>query len=303
MINEFSVFVCGFQYVECHSGYSRPVSRPFEIRLVSLESRCASDLAGLLDRAGFEVLTAPSMQEVPLTDQSEALAFAGRMVAPDYDLLVLMTGVGLRMLLDVAQTRFSRDEILAGLASRPIACRGPKPVAVLKEFSLRPQVVAPEPNTYRELLSALDAWESLRDKRVVVQEYGQPNPDFDAGLVARGALVEKVPIYAWALPDDLSPLQDAVKRLCEGEADGVVLTSQQQLHHLFTVAERDQRKEALIEALRSRVLVASIGPITSEALRAHGIAPDIEPAHGKMGHLAKALREQAADALAKKRAG
>jgi uroporphyrinogen-III synthase len=278
------------------------MSKPSGVRLVSLESRRASDLAGLLDRAGFEVLTAPSMQEVPLTDQRDALAFAGRMVSPDYELLVLMTGVGLRMLLDVAQTRFSREQILAGLASRPIACRGPKPVAVLKEFSLRPQVVAPEPNTYRELLSALDAWEPLRDKRVVVQEYGQANLDFDAGLVTRGAQVDKVPIYAWALPDDLSPLQEAVRRLCEGEADGLVLTSQQQLHHLLAVAEGEQRKEALIEALRSRVLVASIGPITSEALRVQGITPDVEPVHGKMGHLAKALREQALDALAKKRA-
>ena len=271
------------------------------IRLVSLESRRASDLARLLGRAGFEVFVAPSMQEVPLADQRDALAFATRVVAPDYDLLILTTGVGFRMLLDVATARYSAGEVVAGLSARPIACRGPKPAAVLKELGLRPAVVAPEPNTYRELLVALDQWSSLRGMRVVVQEYGQPNPAFDEGLAARGAIVEKVPIYAWALPDDLAPLHDAVQRLCGGGADGVVFTSQQQLQHLLDVAGRDQLADKLVEALRLRLLVASIGPVTSEALLAQGIVPDIEPAYGKMGHLAKALREHALEALANKR--
>ena len=217
------------------SGYSCVMAIPCPVRLVSLESRRASDLAGLLDRAGFEVFEAPSMQEVPLADQTAAIVFAGRMVAPDYDLLVLMTGVGFRMLFDVAEAHYGRPQVLLGLSQRPVACRGPKPVAVLKSLGLLPVVVAPEPNTYRELLAALDDWGSLRGKRVVVQEYGQPNPDFDAGLGARGAIVEKVPIYAWALPDDLTPLQEAVRRLCTGEADGIVFTSQQQLHHLLLI--------------------------------------------------------------------
>ena len=38
----------------------------------------------------------------------------------------------------------------------PVVARGPKPVAALKELGISPVVTAPEPNTWRELLSALD---------------------------------------------------------------------------------------------------------------------------------------------------
>ena len=271
------------------------------LRLVGLESRRSSDMAGLLERAGFDVFSAPSMQEVPLSDQTEALSFADRLAEPDYDLLMLMTGVGFRMLLDVVTTRVSRAEVIAGLSQRPIACRGPKPVAVLKELGLQPAVVAPEPNTSQDLLATLENWGVLEGKRVVVQEYGQANPEFDEGLVARGATVEKLPVYAWALPDDLTPLQEAVRLISQGDVDGVVFTSQQQLQHLLEIARRENCESELLAALKTRVLVASIGPVTSEALRACDLSPDIEPAHSKMGHLAKALREQAQQALEKKR--
>ena len=63
--------------------------------------------------------------------------------------------------------------------------RGPKPVAALKELGIAPVVTAPEPNTWRELLSALDENRStlpLKDKRVAVQEYGAPNAELLAGL-------------------------------------------------------------------------------------------------------------------------
>lgn len=275
---------------------------PTPFRVVSLESRQASALGNLLSRSGLTPIKAPSMQEVPIADQQEALAFAERLRSGDYDLLVLMTGVGFRMLFDAAATRFEREELLAGLRARPIACRGPKPVAALKALGLKPTYVAPEPNTYRELLTVLKAQAGpLSGKRVVVQEYGKANPEFDDALMTLGANLEKVSIYAWALPDDLGPLKAGIETLCAGEAEGIVLTSQQQLQHLLDVAAEDGKRDAVLTALRNRVVVASVGPITTEALEAEGIPVDIEPEHPKMGHLAKALADGARAALARKR--
>lgn len=270
-------------------------------RWISLESRRSRELATLLQKSGLKPIEAPSMQEVPLADQAEALACAEVLLAGTYDLLILLTGVGFRKLLEVAETRHSPESILAALASRAIACRGPKPVAVLKERGLRPTLVAPEPNTYRELLTALDAWGSLQGKRIVMQEYGVRNTELADALRARGADVQSVSIYAWALPDDVNPLRAAVDLLCTDGAEGVAFTSQQQLQHLLEIAAQMGRESAVIRSLVERCVVASIGPITTEALQAKGIAVDLEPAHPKMGHLVKLIKEEGRAAGQRKR--
>lgn len=249
----------------------------------------------------MDPLIARSMQEVPLGDQTAALAFADRLVSGDYEWLILMTGVGFRMLFDAALTRYSEEVLVKSMARNPIACRGPKPVAVLKKLGLSAAVVAPEPNTYRELIRALDECGTLSGQRVVLQEYGVENPEFDKALLDRGALLEKVPVYAWTLPDDLGPLRGAIGELVEGAADGIIFTSQQQWIHLEQVAMQMGCLPALVDALKTRALVASIGPMTTDALERKGLAVDIEPAHPKMGHLTKALREFAVSTLAEKR--
>lgn len=270
------------------------------LKVVSLESRRSEDMTRLLERYGFAAIAAPSMREVPLEDQVEALAFGDVLLAGACDLLVLLTGVGLRALIDALATRHPRERVVEALRVPPIACRGPKPVAVLKELGIKPAVVAPEPNTTRELLSVLEPLE-LSGKRVYVQEYGRANEELRSYLEARAARVEVVPVYGWKLPEDTAPLRSAIARIASCGADAVIFTSAQQLDHLLSIAREEQLEAKLVEALRRDVLVASIGPVTSDALRERGIEVDLEPAHPKMGHLAKELGERAHEALLAKR--
>jgi uroporphyrinogen-III synthase len=272
------------------------------LRTVSLESRRSDELLRLLERHGLVPIAAPSMREVPLEDQTQALAFGEALLGGECDLLVLLTGVGARALIDALATRWPRERILAALSGVQLACRGPKPVAVLKELALKPHVVAPEPNTWRELAAALGALD-LRGRRVWVQEYGRPNETLLATLRERGAHVRSAAVYAWQLPEDIGPLERAVDALCDGGAEALLVTSAQQLEHLFEVAERKGRRAALIDALRARVLIASIGPLTSEALVELGLRADLEPEHPKMGHLVKAVAADGVRALARKRGG
>ena len=276
------------------------VTDPSPLRVVSLESRREAEMARMLERRGAVVLRAPSMREVSLADQTEALAFGEVLLRGECDVLVLLTGVGTRMLVDALATRWPREEIIAAIARTTVCCRGPKPVAVLKELGLRPAVLAPEPNTWRELEAAMAALD-LATRRVWVQEYGRRNEALLAALRARGAVVSAVPIYAWRLPEDTAPLARGVDALCDGGADVVVFTSAHQLDNLLAFAQDAGRRDALLDALRRRVLVASIGPVTSDALREAGVAPDLEPEHPKMGHLVLALESQGAAKLAEKR--
>ena len=272
-------------------------------RVVSFESRRSAEMAQLIRNHGGVPIQAPAMREVPLTDQHEALASGAVLLGGGWDVLVLLTGVGTRMLIAALATRWPKDEVVAALGRLALVCRGPKPVAALKEVGLAPALAVPEPNTWRDLLSALDLQLPVAAKRVAVQEYGARNEELLAGLRDRGAHVTPVPVYRWALPEDAEPLRAAIHQVAAGEVDVTLFTSAQQVGNLFQVAAKMGQAEALRHALRRWVVVASIGPISSEALQSHGVETDLHPEHPKMGHLVAAIARLAPDLLRRKRAG
>jgi uroporphyrinogen-III synthase len=195
------------------------------------------------------------------------------------------------------------DKYLAELRKISVVARGPKPVTVLKEWNVPIAVTAPEPNTWREVLHALDenpAALPLKGRRIAVQEYGVPNPELIAGLAARGAQVTSVPVYEWALPADTGPLRSAIAAIARNEIDVILFTTGTQADHLLQIAAEMNEEDGTRRAL-SRMVVASIGPTTSERLREHGIAPDMEPAHPKMGYLVSEAAQRSAEILQKKR--
>lgn len=274
------------------------------LSVLVLESRRAKELGSIVESYGGRPLIAPAMREVPLESNTEALAFADAVIRLEFDLIILLTGVGTRALLElVDRVRAQRDTFIAALGRIPIAARGPKPTAVLRDIGLSPWLQAPEPNTWRELVAALDerAGEMpLRARRVAVQEYGAANPELLQALEERGALLTRVPIYQWALPEDLEPLRQGCRALAAGQVDVVLLTTATQVTHLLQIADQLGLAENVRAGLR-RAMVASIGPTTSETLRQEGIAIDMEPSHPKMGYLVREAAEQAAQVLAVKR--
>ena len=275
---------------------------------MALESRRAPELAKLIATYGGEPIVAPSMREVPLESNNEALAFVTRLRAGEFDMVVFLTGVGARALLGVAENAHERNEYVAALQRVKVVARGPKPVAALREIGITPAITAPEPNTWRELLRALDEAGKgsqeieLKGKRVAVQEYGASNPELLDGLGERGAQVTRVPVYQWALPDDLGPLRSAITAIAEGTVDVVLFTTAVQAIHLFQIAAEMNLEEAVRKGL-SRTIVASIGPTTSEELERRGIRADLEPSHPKMGFLVKETSEQAPGLLRRKGQG
>lgn len=269
------------------------------LTVLAFESRRATEMAELIRRRGGTALSAPSMREVPLDAGPAAGEFVRDLEAGAIDVVILLTGVGTRTL--AAASGLPAARFAAALGRARIAARGPKPVAALRELGLTPDVVAPEPNTWRELLTALDARLPVAGQRVAVQEYGRENPELLDGLRARGAAVRRVPIYRWDYPEDATALRDGVARLTAGAVDIALFTSARQVDHVVDTARRLGRLEALHAASR-RVVFAAIGPVCSEALRGHGLPVDLEPAHPKMGHLIAALADRGRALVAAKRA-
>jgi uroporphyrinogen-III synthase len=273
------------------------------LRVLSLESRRGAEMGKLIANYGGEAVVAPSMREIPLETNTEALAFGRKLLAGEFDMVIFLTGVGTRALARVVETIYPLEKYLAELRKFAIVARGPKPVAVLKEWNIPIAVTAPEPNTWRELLLALDenaAALPLKGRRIAVQEYGVPNAELTAGLVERGAHVTSVPVYEWGLPEDTGPLRTAIAAMARNEFDVILFTTATQTDHLLKIAAEMNAEDALRRAL-SRMVVASIGPTTSERLREFGIAPDMEPAHPKMGYLVSEAAQRSAEILQRKR--
>lgn len=246
-------------------------------------------------------MVASSLQEIPLENHTEALDFAKHLMAGAVDLLILLTGVGTRTLVDVWKTQFPLETIRQALTRITLICRGPKPVAALKELGLKPHLTVPEPNTWRDILHTLDAFkpEGLSGFRVAIQEYGRVNKDLAQGLTERGARVRSVSVYRWALPDDVEPLKRTLRSILDGKASVVFFTSAAQVDHIVKLLSATDELAALRGAL-GRTMVASIGPMTSHRLRHHHFPIDFEPSHSKMGILVKEASEQAVHLLQRK---
>jgi|SRR5579859_35594 len=261
------------------------------LTVLTLESRRGPEMSRLIETYGGKPLLAPAMREVPLTSNREALKFAGDLLSGKLDVVVFLTGVGARALSQVLESVHPKEKFFEALRKIVVIARGPKPVAVLREWKVPIALTAPEPDTWREVLQAIDDHKlDLRDKQVAVQEYGVSNAELLDGLRDRGAQVAAVPVYRWDFPEDTAPLREAVESILAGRIDVVLFTTGVQVTHLFKIAEQTGKKDSLKAGL-DKVVKASIGPTTSEVLRSYGLSIDLEASHPKMGLLVREAAE------------
>jgi uroporphyrinogen-III synthase len=263
------------------------------LRVLSLETRRSVEIEKLILARGGQPFVAPSMREIPLQDNPQAFAFATRLFAGEFDMMILLTGVGSRLLNQILETRYPAGSFLDALRKLAVVVRGSKPMAVMREWNVPVAVIVPEPNTWREILAAT---ETRSERQIAVQEYGRTSPELLEGLRARDAQVTSVPVYQWDLPEDLGPLREAVQRLAAGEFDVAIFTTSIQISHLLRIAAQEGVEDQ-VRAAFQRMVIASVGPTTSETLREHHLPVDFEPSHPKMGFLVNETAQHAHEIL------
>jgi uroporphyrinogen-III synthase len=255
-------------------------------------------MSSLIERHGGEPISAPSMREIPIEENPEALSVLRRVISGEFDAVILLTGVGAEAIFELARSAGLYDSLLESFGKTPLIIRGPKPAVVLNRLGLKYAVRAPEPNTWRELLQAIDASDiPMQGKNVMVQEYGLPNARLYAELQTRGAFVTACSVYRWALPENLEPLQEAIRQICSNTIDVILFTSANQVSSVLQVADQMGLLPVFRKAIGEHIKVASIGPTCTEALTDSGIHVSIEASPPKMGQLVRAALEVA---LAKK---
>jgi uroporphyrinogen-III synthase len=259
-----------------------------------LESRAGAHLAELVARRGGVPLLAPALEEVPDLDPAAVQALLERWRIEPFRICIFQTGVGTRALFSATDAAHLTQEFKDLLAGSVVVVRGPKPSGELNARGIRIDIRAGSPFTSETVLAAISGIE-VKNCSVLVQRYGAANQTLTAALEARGAAVQEIATYRWALPTDTQPLLDLLAALAERRVDAVIFTSAVQMQHLHAVAKQSGTAGQLVDHL-NRCVVASIGPVCSRTLREYGVCPTFEASPPKLGPLMVALEDAIAAA-------
>jgi uroporphyrinogen-III synthase len=252
-----------------------------------LEARLGRQLVELIEKHGGRALHAPALSEVPDLDPAAIARLVADLEAAPPAVAIFQTGVGTRALFEALDALGLTTRMLALLEKTSVAVRGPKPTGALRGRSVRIDLSARDPFTTTQVLDML-ADTPVSGRRVVVQRHGATNVELDQALAARGATVVEIPTYRWSLPQDTRPMVALMDALEAGRVDAVAVTSASQVHNLFELAGRLDRADAL-RAGMNRALIASIGPVSSDALKKIGVTVGVEASPPKLGPLVSAL--------------
>jgi uroporphyrinogen-III synthase len=239
-----------------------------------LETRTGEHLGELIARRGGIPLLAPALEEVPDLAPETVISLLAEWRETPYRMVIFQTGVGTRALFKMTDSLNLTDEVIQLLGRAVIVVRGPKPVGELNSRGVRIDVRASTPFTTETVLEAIGDI-PLDHAAVLVQQYGAANRLLRESLEARGAMVREIATYRWALPQDVGPLANLLDALAASRVDAIVFTSAVQIQNLSAVAAMRGDASTLAAQL-NRLIVASIGPVCSRALRAHGIIPTVE---------------------------
>jgi uroporphyrinogen-III synthase len=251
---------------------------PLSNRTIALaEGRQLEELAEMLEKEGAKILRCPMVSILDPADDGPALAWLNDLLAGRFDLVVLLTGEGLRRLLSCADRHGLREPLIAALGRTKIATRGPKPVRALKVVGLAPTIVASAPTT-DGVIASLKA-EPLQGKTVGVQLYSDSNPPLTQFLSGAGATVRTVQPYVYAPAADTDRVRVLFEQMDEGKVDAIVFTSSPQVDRLFEVANERGCADLLMRGL-GKTKIAAVGPIVAENLHKRGLHVDICPDQG-----------------------
>jgi uroporphyrinogen-III synthase len=124
---------------------------------------------------------------------------------------------------------------------------------------------------------------------VAVQAHGADDGRAYRELDRLKIKVLRVWAYRCVLPEDRGPAHRLIERIIAGDIDVVAATSAPAAHNLLVIADEIGQRPALERALRERVAVAAVGPVTATAFEQDGVGVSIMPERFRTGDLIRAL--------------
>jgi uroporphyrinogen-III synthase len=249
--------------------------------------RRRDELAGLLENRGARVVLAPALRIVPIADDAELRTATRACLATPPDVVLVNTGIGMRGWLEAAEGWGLADPLRDVLSRAYLVARGPKARAAVRTAGLHDQW-APEGESFEEVLEHLGG-RGLPGLTIAIQLHGESQPEYTETLRAAGARVIEVPVYRWAPPTDPAPLHRLVDLVAARLVDAVTFTSAPAVGALLRAA--GPSADSIVEAFRTDVLAACVGPVTAAPLRTHGI-PVVAPARARLSALVRTIVDE-----------
>lgn len=257
-------------------------------------ARRAEEFSTLLTRRGASIVAAPAIRIIPLADDTELERVTRQLIAEPPQITVATTGIGFRGWMEAAEGWGLAEQLRNTVASTRVLARGPKAKGAIRAAELREEW-SPASESSAEVLDQLLA-EGVAGVRIAVQLHGattewEPVPDFCEVLRCAGADVVPVPVYRWTPPPDQGPMDQLIEAIITGGLDCVTFTSAPAVASMLMRADDTGLLEGLLQALRSRVLAACVGPITAAPLEELGV-PTSQPGRARLGALARHVAEE-----------
>jgi uroporphyrinogen III methyltransferase/synthase len=242
-------------------------------RAVEQSSALTLPLAAL----GAEVLVMPVIEIAAPEDWAAADRAIERL--DEYDWIVLTSTNGV----DGLDGRMHLHGLrLADLAGRRVAAIGSATAARLREVGIEPAVV-PERFRAEGLVDALRIIGPAKGSKVLIARAAEGREILPDELRALGFDVDVVPVYRVVT---VEPPADVLYRLAAGQVDAVVFASGGTARRFVESLAKEGMDAA---AVLVGPVVASIGPVTTEALHGLGIAVDVQAAKTTSQSLVEAL--------------
>ncbi|MFG1791443.1 uroporphyrinogen-III synthase [Nocardia sp. NPDC049149] len=257
-------------------------------------ARRADELATLLVRRGADIVSAPAIRIIPLADDTELERVTRQLLVDPPRIVVATTGIGFRGWMEAAEGWGIAEELRATLGTTRMLARGPKAKGAIRAAELREEW-SPASESSAEVLDHLLA-EGVEGVRIAVQLHGattewEPVPDFCEVLRCAGADVVPVPVYRWVPPEDQGPMDQLIEGVVTSSLDCVTFTSAPAVASMLIRAKETGLLEAVLHAMRGRVLAACVGPITAAPLEELGVATSM-PGRARLGALARHVAEE-----------
>jgi uroporphyrinogen-III synthase len=260
--------------------------RGFRIGVTS--DRRSGDLIAALERRGAHVVHAPALKIAPHDQDRQLIGETEQVIKRRPELVLITTGYGMRRWFEVADAAGLGPELSAVLDGARILARGPKALGAVRAAGLEATTPGDRDTTAAMIDKIID--EGLTSQRVALQQHGYTDQVQLDRLREVSSSVMTVTPYRWAGPDQNEKLSRLIELVGSRQLDAVTFTSAPGADATLSAAMEIGRHEDLVEALRTDVVAAAVGPVTAGPLIEVGIEP-IQPDRYRLGALIRLVSE------------
>lgn len=253
--------------------------------------RRSRDLIEALERRGASVLHAPALKIAPVQEDISLVEDTKTIIAAKPDICIATTAYGMRRWCEAADSFGIGEQLLDVLGACRMFVRGPKARGAARAAGLADVGISSDETTATLVDMLLQ--EGVRGKTVAVQLHGYTDVRQLERLRMSGATVLTVTPYRWVKPDGEDKLPRLIEAACSGDLDVLTFTSAPAADAMWSTAHEMGVYRQLVEALKTQVTVAVVGPVTAQPLIDAGVSPLI-PDRYRMGALIRLVTEHLA---------